>query len=208
MKRKAARLSRQQVGTSGEDNAQNFARSASKPQDSHGPRATNHHRNIGRHNKCKAARTSSQAQKKTHIMSSGRADNRVQLLTKKASKSSGMGIYHAGYTALPEEKVNTHFRDEQHKCWANFARKKTHVTSSGEADNQDKLSKKKVDKPSGMETYYSGYTNISDERVRKLIRDELRLTALGQCTLSNWFQSASNPTSGIYYAGSTVLPTT
>ncbi|EJK72110.1 hypothetical protein THAOC_06389 [Thalassiosira oceanica] len=44
MKRKAARLSRQQVGTSGEDNAQNFARSASKPQDSHGPRARNHRR--------------------------------------------------------------------------------------------------------------------------------------------------------------------
>ncbi|EJK68900.1 hypothetical protein THAOC_09890 [Thalassiosira oceanica] len=153
MKRKAARLSRHQVGTSGEDNAQNFARSASKPQESHGPRARNHRRNIHRRNKRKAARMSSQAQKKTYSMSSGRADNVVQLFTKKASKSSGMEIYHAGYTALPEEKVNTNFRDEQHNCRANFARKKTHVTSSGEAGNQDKLHKKKVDKPSGMETY-------------------------------------------------------
>ncbi|EJK69189.1 hypothetical protein THAOC_09583 [Thalassiosira oceanica] len=72
-----------------------------------GPRARNHRRNICRPNKHKAARMSSmssQAQKKTHAISSGRADNRVQLLTKKANKSSGMGIYHAGYTALPEEK--------------------------------------------------------------------------------------------------------
>ncbi|EJK72533.1 hypothetical protein THAOC_05929, partial [Thalassiosira oceanica] len=135
------------VGTSGEDNAQNFARSASKPQDSHGPQARNHRRNIRRRNKRKAARMSSQAQKKTYAMSSGRADNRVQLFTEKASKSSGMEIYHAGYTASPEEKVNTHFRDEQHNRRANFARKKTHATSSGKkAGNQDKLRKKKVDK--------------------------------------------------------------
>ncbi|EJK45219.1 hypothetical protein THAOC_36175, partial [Thalassiosira oceanica] len=109
-----------------------------------GPRARNHRRNIRRRNTRKAARMSGQAQKRTHAMSSGRADNQVQLLTKKASKSSGMGIYHTGYTALPEEKVNTHFRDEQHNRWANFSKKKTHVTSSGEAGNQDKLSKKKV----------------------------------------------------------------
>ncbi|EJK77881.1 hypothetical protein THAOC_00255 [Thalassiosira oceanica] len=72
LKRKAARLSRQQVGTSREDNAQNFARSSSKPQDSHGPRAKNHRRKICRRNKRKAAHMSSQAQKKTHAMSSGR----------------------------------------------------------------------------------------------------------------------------------------
>ncbi|EJK48511.1 hypothetical protein THAOC_32673 [Thalassiosira oceanica] len=92
-KRKAARLSRQQVGTSGEDNAQNLARSESKPQDSHRPKARNHRRNIlRRRNKRKAARMGSQAQKKTHAMSSGRANNQVQLFTKKASKSPGMGI--------------------------------------------------------------------------------------------------------------------
>ena len=158
-RRKAVRINRQQIGTSGEDNAQNSASSESKPQDSHGPQARNHRRNIRRRDKRKAARLSSQAKKKTHAMSSGRANNRVQLFTKKTSKSSGIGIYHAGYTALPEEKVNTYFRDEQHNRRAIFARKKTYVKSSGKAGNQDKLRKKKADQSSGMETYYSGSTH-------------------------------------------------
>ena len=92
-------------------------------------------------------------------MSSGRANNRVQLFTKKTSTSSGIGIYHSGYTALPEEKVNTYFRDEQHNRRAIFARKKTYVKSSGKAGNQDKLRKKKADQSSGMGTYYSGSTH-------------------------------------------------
>ena len=203
-RRKAARINRQQIGTSGEDNAQNSASSESKPQDSQGPQARNSRRNIRRRDKRKAARLSSQAKKKTHAKSSGRANNRVQLFTKKTNTSSGIGIYHAGYTALPEEKVNTYFRDEQHNRRAIFARKKTYVKSSGKAGNQDKLRKKKTDQSSGMETYYSGSTS-SEESIHKSLGTNYVLQLLDNALYQTGSSLHQIPPR-VYYAGSTVLP--
>ena len=151
------------------------------------------------------------AKKKTHAMSSETTNNwvqhlkkkaskpsgtsnQVQLLKKKASKSSGTRIYYAGYTTLPEERVNELFQDEQHNGQVVLAEKKTHMMPSEMAHHQAELFKKKTDKSSGMEIYYSGSTHLFEERVHTLFRDELRLTALGQCALSSWLQPASNPT--------------
>jgi len=91
------------------------------------------------------------AKKKTHAMSSEQANIRVQLYTKKASKSSGIGTSYTSYPVLPEEKVNTLFRDKRQNHRAVLAKKKTHAASSGKADNQTQLPKKKADKSSVME---------------------------------------------------------
>ena len=183
LKKKASKPS----GTSNQ--VQHLKKKASKPSGTSNP---------VQHLKKKASNpsgTSHQVQlpKKKASKPSG-TSNQVQLLKKKASKSSGTRIYYAGYTTLPEERVNELFQDEQHNGQVVLAEKKTHMMPSEMAHHQAELFKKKTDKSSGMEIYYSGSTHLFEERVHTLFRDELRLTALGQCALSNWLQPASNPT--------------